>query len=52
MLPTYVGHGRGVNADFWYYLWMRDLIELAWNNAIDTSARAWSESTASSRACL
>ncbi len=35
MLPTYVGHGRGVNADFWYYLWMRDLIELAyWNNAI------------------
>ena len=35
VLPTYVGHGRGVNADFWYYLWMRDLIELAyWNDVM------------------
>jgi len=25
----------GFNADFWYYLWMRDLIELTyWNNVL------------------
>ena len=40
MLPTYVGHGRGVNADFWYYLWMRDLIELAYWNDVMRCERA------------